>query len=61
MPLAAPRDFYIGGVSPPMVDPDPTIVGDPTRPLVFYLLTSPVEIHLALSPARQIDLSWTVR
>lgn len=61
MPLAAPRDFYIGGVSPPMVDPDPSIVGDPTRPLVFYLLTSPSELRLSLSPARQVALSWTVR
>jgi hypothetical protein len=52
-----PLPPYVG-VSPfgPIVDPDPTLIGDATRPLVFYGVDTDHKIHLVKDPAGLVQI-----
>lgn len=51
-------DLHVADVTSPVTDPDATVVGDPTRPLVFYEVTGSVVIRLSITAGRQVQVAW---
>lgn len=52
LPLMAPRDVHVPAFMSGDLDPDDTVVGDPSRPLVFYALDADVELSVSLQGTR---------
>lgn len=57
LPMDA-ADIILPDASPGDLDPDPTIVGDPARPVAYYDIDANVVIQLALTTDDRIRVSW---
>jgi hypothetical protein len=50
---------YLPAAVPPVLDPDPTVGADPTRPLVLYELADPFYVlRVSRTPAGLVELDW---
>jgi hypothetical protein len=51
-------DRHVDAFASGDVDPDATVVGDPSRPLVFYAIDGDVSIRLSITPDRHVAIAW---
>ena len=58
LPLTNAKDSYIDAAVSGMTDPDQALLGDATRPLVFYTLEAPLTLALAKTATGAILLRF---
>lgn len=58
LPMDA-ADIIVPDVMPGDVDPDPTIVGDPARPVAYYDIDSDVLLRVSLDAARRLRVDYS--